>query len=132
MRDGSTRKMRSSGEAGGGDVFLSRFRASVVIVSGLAEGSEYTLDKPVQTLGRGPGVDLAFNDNAMSKKHASLELSSGGFRVRDLGSTNGLLVNGASAQSADLKHGDRFQIGEHVFQYVVEERTAGPKTYVVD
>jgi hypothetical protein len=44
---------------------------------------------------------------------------------------NGILINGSEAKAADLKNGDRFQLGEHVFQFVLEKRPKRPKTYVL-
>jgi pSer/pThr/pTyr-binding forkhead associated (FHA) protein len=109
-----------------------RQRASLVIVEGGAEGSEFALERERCVVGRGPGVDLALEDTAMSRQHAAFERTASGWRVRDLGSTNGLRVNGAPTQVADLKHGDRVELGEHVLQYLVEARDPGPRAYQVD
>jgi len=111
--------------------FLSRYNACIVILSGPAKGTEHRLDGEQTTLGRGPGTDLAFDDQAMSRKHAAVEFGSDGFRLRDLGSTNGTLLNGSKVESSALKHGDRFQVGAHLFQFVVEEREQEPATYVI-
>jgi pSer/pThr/pTyr-binding forkhead associated (FHA) protein len=102
-----------------------------VILAGRAQGMEYTLDQPQVTLGRGPGVDLAFDDETMSRLHAAVEFRAGAFHLRDGGSTNGTLLNDAPIQSARLKHGDRFQLGDHVFAFTLEDRTREPKAYVL-
>jgi len=34
-------------------------------------------------------------------------------------------------QVAELEHGDRFQLGEHVFQLVLERRRREPRAYVL-
>jgi pSer/pThr/pTyr-binding forkhead associated (FHA) protein len=109
--------------------FFRRFQATLVTLSGTTAGNEYPLTRTPVTVGRGPDVDLAFDDAAMSREHAALELMDDHFRVRDLASTNGLMVNGSPALVAELKHGDRLQIGEHSFQYLVEERRREPKAY---
>ena len=47
------------------------------------------------TVGRGSNQDLRITDRKISNAHALLEpLEGGGFRIRDLGSTNGTYVNG--------------------------------------
>jgi pSer/pThr/pTyr-binding forkhead associated (FHA) protein len=120
LNDGHTRRLERSEVAPG--LFLARYRATLVVVAGRAVGSEYALDAPSCTIGRGPGVDIAFPDDSMSRTHAALEAGRDGFRVRDMGSTNGLSVNGHPVSAADLKHGDRIQLGEHTLQYLVEER----------
>jgi pSer/pThr/pTyr-binding forkhead associated (FHA) protein len=131
MRDGLTRKLSARERDDGFETFLAEFRASIVVVEGPASGMEYEVESPRVSLGRGPGVDLAFPDPSMSKVHAEVEWSAGRLRLRDLGSMNGVRVNGAAAQVADLKHGDRFALGEHVFRLVLEQRQREPRTYVL-
>jgi pSer/pThr/pTyr-binding forkhead associated (FHA) protein len=131
MRDGRTRKIAAGERLPEFTRFLAEFRAVIAVLEGNEAGSEYEIEKPRTTLGRGPGVDLAFPDPAMSKQHACLEWAGGGLRLGDLGSTNGVRVNGALIVAAELKHGDRFQLGEHVFQLVLEQRRREPRTHVL-
>ncbi len=131
MRDGATRQIASAGSGNGAEEFFGRFRAAIVILSGGASGSEYSLDQSQISLGRGPGVDLAFDDAAMSREHAVVEFYGEGFRIRDLGSTNGVTVNGSTVQVCKLKHGERFDLGEHRFQYVIEERESRGREYLL-
>jgi len=129
MRDGQTRKLKSSPGTGGIQEFLAKFEAKLVVVAGAGAGTEFILDQEMRTIGRGPGVDLAFDNPDMSRQHAVIEFAGGGFRVRDLGSTNGTVVNGAPAQTAELQHGDRMQFGNQTLQLVIEERESMPETY---
>ncbi|MFQ5514786.1 MAG: FHA domain-containing protein [Myxococcota bacterium] len=131
MRNQETRELARPVSGGGAKRFLRRFQASLVVLSGPAAGSEHPLDRHSVSIGRGPGVDLAFEDPAMSREHALLELVEDAFRIRDLGSTNGVQINGEAVQVADLKHGDRIQLGEHHFQYVLEEQTQTSTTYAL-
>ena len=131
MRDGLTRKLAIGERDGGFTRFLAEFRASLVVLEGGVAGAEHEIERPLTSIGRGPGVDLAFPDAAMSREHARLEWGNGLLRLRDLGSMNGIRVNGAPVQAADLKHGDRFQLGEHVFQLVLEQRRREPRAYLL-
>ena len=131
MRDGLTRKLAVGERDAGFTRFLADVRASLVVLEGGVAGAEHEIERPRTSLGRGPGVDLAFPDPAMSKEHACLEWAGGGLRLRDLGSMNGVRVNGAEVQVCDLKHGDRFQLGAHVFQLVLEQRRREPRAYVL-
>ena len=131
MRDGRTRKLAAGDRRPEFTRFLAEFRAVVAVLAGGAAGSEHEIESPRTTLGRGPGVDLAFPDPAMSKQHACLEWVGGGLRLGDLGSTNGVRVNGGLVQVAELEHGDRFQLGEHVFQLVLERRRREPRAYLL-
>ena len=131
MHDGGTRKLAASEPDDDFEQFQERWKCSLVIVEGGAYGTEFLLDQPQCSLGRGPGVDLAFEDDAMSREHAMIEFTSGGFRVRDLRSTNGTHLNSGEISVAELEHGDRLQLGGHVFQLVLEERKREPRMYVL-
>jgi pSer/pThr/pTyr-binding forkhead associated (FHA) protein len=109
--------------------FLDRFVARVMLVSGPGAGAVFAIDRERVLVGRGPGVDRAFDDPAMSRQHAAIEFCGTGFRLRDLGSTNGTLLNGAAVQSAELCHGDCFEIGGRRFLLAIEEREQEPDTY---
>lgn len=50
------------------------------------------------SVGRGPDQDLCIPDRKISSAHALLEPLQGGYRIRDLGSTNGTYVNGELVQ----------------------------------
>jgi pSer/pThr/pTyr-binding forkhead associated (FHA) protein len=120
MRDGLTRKLAASDRNAGFTRFLAEVRASLVVLEGGVVGAEHEIERPSTLLGRGPEVDLAFADPAMSKEHACLEWSDGSLRLRDLGSMNGVSLNGAPVQ-----------LGEHVFQLVLEQRRREPRAYVL-
>jgi predicted component of type VI protein secretion system len=129
MRDGSTHIVKRSSEEGGFEQFATRFRARVVALSGAAMGSEFPVDCARLTIGRGPGVAVAFDNQTMSRQHAAIDFCDGGFRISDLGSTNGISVNGNPVKACEIRHGDRFEIGGQEFQLVVEEQEDEPDTY---
>lgn len=129
MRDGYTRKKETPRGRTPGAGFLALFRASLVVTSGPAAGTEVPIEREVVSIGRGPGADLVFADEHLSREHCALEVTADGLRVRDLGSLNGIVVNGSETRVAELKHGDRFRAGEHEFQLVLEEREAEPPTH---
>lgn len=131
MRDGRTVRRDRHPELEDVSEFLERWRPLLVVISGIAAGSEFVVDRPRTTIGRGPSVDLAFADAEMSQQHAALEFADGGFRVCDLGSTNGTYVNGALVRVCEVKNADRIQLGRFLFQFVLEERTRSPRVYVL-
>jgi pSer/pThr/pTyr-binding forkhead associated (FHA) protein len=89
------------------------------------------LEQDRTVLGRGPGVDVTLDDTTMSRQHAVIELDGETLRIRDLGSKNGMSVNRELTAECALTHGDRFKIGCHEFQVIVEERVEEPETYVL-
>ena len=67
----------------------------------------------------------------MSRQHAVVEFDAGALRVRDLGSTNGIVIDGQRVSETRLSHGDRFQLGDHVFQLLVERKQVEPEAYEI-
>jgi len=126
MRDGRTVKRRVHRKPR-----AERWEATLVVLEGDTAGSEHRLEARRTRIGRGPDVDLAFDDDEMSQHHAALELDERGLRVCDLGSTNGTRVNGQPVDVEALEHGDRIACGRHVFQLVVEKRDVAPRTWVL-
>jgi pSer/pThr/pTyr-binding forkhead associated (FHA) protein len=131
MKDGRT--VKRSGAARGADLaaFLERFEATLVVVRGRGAGHEHALDRAKLVLGRGPGVDVAFDDAEMSRQHVAIEFTGGGFRLCDLGSTNGTVVNGTLVRARELAHGDRIELGQHVVQLRLEQHEVEPTVYSV-
>ena len=105
-----------------GALFLAQNRVTVVVVEGAAAGTEVVVDREETVIGRNAGADLSLPDDALSGVHAAIELGLSGFRIRDLGSTNGTFVNGSQVQATDLKHGDRITLGEHTLEYLQEAK----------
>ena len=133
MQDGMTRKVRREPVAEvDPNGFLALHRAVIVTLSGATAGNEYELERDRTSIGRGPGVDLAFDDSTLSREHACFEVRGDAMHLRDLGSTNGILVNGAKVLDSELKHGDRIDLGDHQFQFVLEARSRDPRAYELD
>lgn len=89
----------------------------ISVTAGNAVGRVFELTGPkTMTLGRGVEVDVTLDDTALSRKHASLTFDGTRLVVRDLGSKHGTYVNGERASEAELRSGDRFQVGSHVME----------------
>lgn len=70
------------------------------------------------TFGRARANDVLVEDPFASSKHAVVYLDQAGYWVRDLGSTNGTLVNGRRARGpVRLRSGDALQLGETMFSF---------------
>ena len=131
MNEKPTRKLETSSRDLDFQDFRARHIASIVVLSGGVVGSEHILDDPKIRLGRGPEVEFEFEDSAMSREHAVFEFADGAYVLRDVGSTNGIRVNGERLMARELGHGDRLEIGEHLFQFLIENREQTPATYVI-
>ena len=76
-----------------------------------ADGRRYAISGSA-VLGRLPECDITFDDSAISRRHARVtHAEAGGYEIEDLGSTNGVRVNGEKVQRATLRDGDRLDLG---------------------
>jgi hypothetical protein len=78
---------------------------------------EYKLDKERTTVGRKPHNDIHLEDPTVSGDHAVF-LKLQHIYVEDLGSTNGVILNGKRITKRQLNHGDVVRIGRHEFKFV--------------
>jgi putative nucleotidyltransferase with HDIG domain len=70
-----------------------------------------------RTIGRSAHADIKVDDASLSRLHARLTITpDGAVAVEDLGSTNGVFVNGGHRTSAVLSIGDRLRLGSVEFQ----------------
>jgi hypothetical protein len=71
----------------------------------------YALSRPTTHIGRGTEADLRIDDPGISRRHAELRRSGGDVTVVDLGSTNGVVVDGERVEQARLRDGSRVVLG---------------------
>jgi adenylate cyclase len=79
-------------------------------------------------IGRRSSCDICLPLANVSSHHCELEFEDGYWRVRDLGSTNGVKVNGERTLSSHLMPGDELQVAKSRFQilYVVDDDLPAP------
>jgi len=78
----------------------------------------FPLRKEHLVIGRDVGVDLELDVPAVSRRHAEIAWVNGAYHVRDLGSRNGVIVNGRRVQGAALDDCDELRIGDAIFKFV--------------
>ncbi len=86
-------------------------------VGGDRKGEKVWLDTPRVTIGRRESNTIPIDDRMSSGHHAEVTKDLNGYTVRDLGSTNGTLVNGEPTTEASLSHGTRIRIGNSRFVF---------------
>jgi hypothetical protein len=78
-------------------------------------GTRHPLKPPGLVIGRGSDADLRINDPGISRTHAQIRVTGSEpsleVDIVDLGSTNGILVNGQKVRHAVLGEGSRIEIG---------------------
>ena len=94
---------------------MARFRLRFLL-------QELDLRGPVITLGRSSECQITLEDPLVSRVHAELTVSDSYVRVRDLGSRNGVRVNGTLIQGdTALSHNDRLRLGTQDLVFLVVE-----------
>lgn len=91
----------------------------LVEVDGPHAGRVHALPYGEQVVGRGVRVGVRLDHEDVSRRHARLEVDHEGVVVHDLGSKNGVWVDGARLRTpAVLGHDDRFSLGELTLRIV--------------
>jgi len=129
VRDGRTVRAPVARKPLALEAFLARFEAALVVESGASAGVEHALDRSKLVLGRSGEADVRLDDSEVSAEHAVIEFTGEGFRIVDLGSTNGTLVNGTRIDAHDLEAGDRLQVGRVALRVRLEARPRAPRVY---
>ncbi|MBI1424397.1 MAG: FHA domain-containing protein [Gammaproteobacteria bacterium] len=91
---------------------------------------EYKLEKERTAVGRKPHNDIHLEDPTVSGDHAVF-LKLQHIYVEDLGSTNGVILNGKRITKRQLNHGDIVRIGRHEFKFVDDAAQQFDKTVMI-
>jgi hypothetical protein len=81
--------------------------AAVLVIA----GRRHDLGEARVVLGRSQECDIVLDDANVSRRHAEVRRDGAGYVVTDLGSTNGVELNGKRVETAALASGDRLVVG---------------------
>jgi hypothetical protein len=91
-----------------------------------ADGGEATHRLSAMTyIGRSDDNQVRVQRGGVSRRHALIVAERAGFRIEDLGSQNGTLVNGKQVQRAALAHGDIITLGDAKLRFEVPSTRHG-------
>jgi S-DNA-T family DNA segregation ATPase FtsK/SpoIIIE len=102
--------------------------AQVVVLQGPDAGRRAQLPAGNMTIGRGVGCDLRLTDTLVSRRHVRLFLAPGAAELLDLGSANGITLNGELVTRGSWQPGDRLRLGDTVLgvEFAGAPAAAGP------
>jgi two-component system, cell cycle response regulator len=86
-------------------------RPALLVITGKAAGRILLLESPKVTVGRSRKATFTLSDEGVSRMHCGIAFEGASCFVTDLGSTHGTFVNGAGVERAELRPGDRIQVG---------------------
>jgi hypothetical protein len=96
---------------------IPRGEGGIIVLKGPNVGEIILLNNPVFSIGRESDSDIFLDDITVSRKHAKIEKIDTYYKIIDLGSLNGIYLNGKLAEEKILENGDKIQIGKYVFYY---------------
>jgi predicted component of type VI protein secretion system len=83
----------------------------------LGEGPNILLDRGPMIVGRHPECDTRLNFPRVSRHHCCLALEDGALWVKDLGSTNGIRINGMPVEVGRMRDGDELTIANLRYRF---------------
>src|SRR5437867_12159331 len=98
-------------------------RPALVFLRGELLAVPIPLDRKEVTLGRALEADVRVSDSRASRLHARITTEPGEqnaetrYRLTDLDSTNGTILNGRPIDDAFLNDGDKFEIGDQLIRF---------------
>ncbi|MDP6526131.1 MAG: sigma 54-interacting transcriptional regulator [Kiritimatiellia bacterium] len=92
-------------------------KCKLLVITGPMQGREFIVNKNLFTIGADPNNDLILDDSAISRCHCEIHVLPEGYVVRDLGSTNGTIVQGVKVTEAFLEQGTEIQLGQTRFVF---------------
>lgn len=101
-------------------------RVTITVPEKNAQPYRFQLDREVVTLGRGSENDIPIDSGSVSVRHAEMHRIEGGYELRDVGSTNGIKLDGIRQEVVPLRSGITVKIGDVSFDFMLtdEEREA--------
>src|SRR5215472_7311120 len=98
-----------------------RVNPRLVATSGPLKDSTFALPESELSLGRDASNGLPIGDPSVSRRHCVIRPEGSGFKIRDLESRNGTLVNGEQVKDHWLHHLDEIAVGDSVFRFLLED-----------
>jgi transcriptional regulator with GAF, ATPase, and Fis domain len=86
-------------------------RCGLLSLNGPRKGEEAIVDRECFRIGKSPDNDLVLADATVSREHCEIVRDARGYLLRDLGSTNGTLLDGAEIREGYLNAGAVISVG---------------------
>ena len=106
------------------DKFGRQLAPSLYVIQGRSQGSHFDIASLASndsnraiSIGREKGNLIVVEDHEASRRHAEIRKHDETFFLTDLNSSNGTFLNNSRISEAELKSGDRIQIGRTLFLY---------------
>ena len=82
----------------------------------------YTFNQFEISVGRDPGADIFIDNTGISREHMKIEMNMGGtYVLKDMGSTNGIFLNGQLALEEPLRNNDVITLGKFSLRILIDK-----------
>ena len=98
-----------------------KVKVSITVIEGKDKGNSFDIVKKA-VIGRTSG-DIVIDDPKISRKHAEIIIQNGKVTIKDLGSTNGVIVNDVKVDESELSNLDEITLGFTKVSVRTEEKT---------
>ncbi|MFN4943181.1 MAG: FHA domain-containing protein [Akkermansiaceae bacterium] len=96
-------------------------RVTITIAEKGPQPYRFDLKREIVTIGRGLDNDIVVACGSVSGKHSEMRRVEGGYHLIDVGSTNGIKVDGVRQQKVSLKNGMTVKLGDVEFGFTLNE-----------
>jgi predicted component of type VI protein secretion system len=83
----------------------------LVVNPGTSLAREFELKPGVYRVGRASGNEIRVEDASLSGSHAEIIVQGGVIMIKDLGSTNGIFINGSPVKYGEVRPGKTLRMG---------------------
>ena len=95
--------------------------ARLIAVAGPVQKTEFLLGDEEAVIGRDVAATVCVNSRSASRRHCVVRRNGDQYLIKDLGSSNGTLVNGLPITECILQHGDRIAISDALFVFAADQ-----------
>ncbi len=96
-------------------------RITITVPDQTPQPYRFQLDRQIVTLGRGSENDIAIDCGSVSVNHAEMRRVEGGYELRDVGSTNGIKLDGERMEVITLRSGLSVKLGDVAFDFLLTD-----------
>src|SRR5579859_2058292 len=95
--------------------------ARLIAVAGPVPKTEFPLGDEEAVIGRDVAATICVNSRSASRRHCIVWRNGDQYLIKDLGSSNGTLVNGLPVTEYMLRHGDRIAVSDALFVFAADQ-----------
>lgn len=92
-------------------------RVTITLPGGVPQPYRFQLDHKSVVFGRAAECDIPISCESVSSRHAEMKRVKGGYDLHDLGSTNGIKLNGQRVETVALRANSILELGDAVFEF---------------